>query len=228
MEFEHQQLHALAAKLLSVSSTEMRIDAMLYDQFANTLERLRLQLFSLKHEIENELNNHDPLTGAYTRWGMLTTLREQQEMIARGTTWCSIAMLDLDNFKLINDQYGHKAGDHILAHIASVIIKDLRPYDKFYRYGGEEFVVIFPNTPLESALIIAERLRQIIEDSAVEIDHLYIRTTASFGVTTLHSETNVEAAIEEADKALYAAKRNGRNQVKIWDESLAQLQISTR
>ena len=226
MEFEHKQLHAQAAKLLHISAAEMPIDSIVYDQFANTLERLRLQLFSLKHEIESELYNHDPLTGAYTRYGMLTALREQQEMISRGASSCSIAMIDLDNFKMVNDQYGHKVGDRILSNISSTLIKGLRPYDKLYRYGGEEFVIIFPNTSLENALTISERLRSMVENSAVDVEHLHIRITASFGVTMIHPDMSVETSIEEEDKAMYAAKKNGRNQVKLWEPSLAQQPVS--
>jgi diguanylate cyclase (GGDEF)-like protein len=223
MEFEHKQLHAQAAKLLQISVAEIPVDAIVYDQFANTLERLRLQLFSMKHEIESELYNHDPLTGAYTRYGLLTELREQQEMISRGTTSCAIAMIDLDNFKMVNDQYGHKLGDSMLTNFASTLIKGLRPYDKLYRYGGEEFIIIFPNTTLENALSISERLRGMIEASALDVDHLHIRITASFGVTMIHPDMSVEISLEEADKAMYAAKKNGRNQVKLWEPSLAQL-----
>lgn len=222
MEFEHKQLHAQAAKLLHISAADLPIDAIVYDQFANTLERLRLQLFSLKHEIESELYNHDPLTGAYTRYGMLTALREQQEMISRGTGSCAIAMIDLDNFKMINDQYGHKVGDRVLSHVSSTLIKGLRPYDKLYRYGGEEFVIIFPNSTLENGLTISERLRAMIENSALDVEHFHIRITASFGVAMIHADASVETSVEEADKAMYAAKKNGRNQVKLWEPSLAQ------
>lgn len=221
MEYEHRQLHTLVARLLRASMAGTSIDAMLYDQFANTLERMQLQLYSLKHEIEVDLYNLDPMTGAYTRYGMLATLREQQELASRGAGICSIAMLDVDHFKQINDRYGHQAGDQMLSHIASTMIKDLRPYDKLYRYGGEEFIIMLPNTPPETALMIGERMRQLIENSSVTIDNLPIRTTISVGVSLICADKSVEASIEEADRAMYAAKQSGRNIVKLWDASLA-------
>ena len=221
IENEHKQLHEQVAKLLHVSMSEMRIEPRIYDQFANTLERMRLQLYSLKHEIEGELYNLDPMTGAYTRYGMLATLREQQELVARGAGSCTIGMLDIDHFKQINDRHGHKAGDRMLTHIASTLIRDLRPYDKLFRYGGEEFVLMLPNTPLETALLIGERMRKLIEGSPIEVDKLPIRTTISIGMVLLDPDVSVETSIERADAAMYAAKQAGRNQVRLWDATLA-------
>jgi len=221
IENEHRQLHEQVAKLLHISAADMPIEPRVYDQFANTLERMRLQLYSLKHEIESEIYNLDPMTGAYTRYGLLTTLREQQELVARGTSDCCIAMLDIDHFKQINDRYGHKAGDHTLARIASLMIKKLRPYDKLYRYGGEEFIILFPNTSMESALMVSERLREMIESSPIEIEGLPVRTTVSIGVAPVGPDQGVEMSIEQADVAMYAAKQQGRNLVKMWEPSLA-------
>jgi len=220
MEYEHKQLHLLVAKLLRRSMAGASIEPMDYDQFANALERMQLQLFSLKHEIEADLYNLDPMTGAYMRFGMLATLREQKELVSRGAGCCSIAMLDIDHFKQINDSYGHQAGDRTLTHVASAMIRELRPYDKLYRYGGEEFVIMLPNTPLETALIVGERMRQLVENSPVTIDNLPVRTTISIGVSTICADKSVESSIEEADQAMYAAKQAGRNLVKLWDASM--------
>lgn len=221
LENEHRLLHEQVAKLLHISAAGMTIEPRVYDQFANTLERMRLQLYSLKHEIESEIYNLDPMTGTYTRYGMLATLREQQELVARGAGSCTIGMMDIDHFKQINDKYGHKAGDRMLTHIAATLIRDLRPYDKMFRYGGEEFVLMFPNTPMETALLIGERMRKLIENSPAEIDHLPIRTTISIGLALIDPDESVEISIERADTAMYAAKQGGRNQVKLWDPSLA-------
>jgi diguanylate cyclase (GGDEF)-like protein len=221
IEHEHQQLHEQVSRLLQVSMVETNpIDVRIFDAFANTLQRMRLQLFSLKHEIEGDLNNLDPLTGTYNRYGMLALLREQQELVARGVHNCSIAMLDLDFFKQVNDQYGHRMGDHALANIASALLKGLRPYDKLFRYGGEEFVAMFPNTSLETALLVADRMRMNVEESVTEIDKLPVRLTISIGLAAIDANASVESSIEQADTAMYAAKQNGRNQVKLWEPSL--------
>ncbi|HXH64828.1 MAG TPA: diguanylate cyclase [Mariprofundaceae bacterium] len=222
MENEHKQLHQLVARLLRASVEDTRIDAMLYDQFANTLERMRLQLFSLKYEIESELYNIDPLTGAYTRYGMLATLRDQQSLVSRGAGGCAVAMLDIDHFKEVNDQYGHHVGDRFLTHVASILIKNLRPYDKLYRYGGEEFILMLPNTSVQAAMMITERMRKLIGKSTLHTDELSIRATISVGVAMIEADNTVETAIDRADRAMYAAKREGRDRVKLWTSSLAE------
>ena len=222
IEHEHQQLHAQVSNLLQVSIvTKKDVDVGVFDEFNNTLQRMRLQLLSLKHEIEGDLNNLDPLTGTYNRFGMLSLLREQQELVARSVNNCSIAMLDIDFFKQVNDQYGHRMGDHALTKIASMMLKGLRPYDKLFRYGGDEFVAMFPNTPVETALLVGERLRTTVENTPVEINKLPVRMTISLGIASIDANASVEIAIEQADYAMYAAKQNGRNQVKLWEPSLA-------
>jgi len=221
MEYEHKLLHELVVKLLNTSLADKRVDPMLYDQFANTLERMRLQLFSLKYEIEGELYNLDPLTGAYTRFGMLPALRDQQALVARGAGSCAIAMLDIDHFKEVNDRYGHGVGDRLLAHISSVLIKNLRPYDKLYRYGGEEFILMLPNTSVQAALMITERMRKLVGKSELHVDKTSVQATISIGVAMIDVDNPVEAVIDRADKAMYAAKREGRDQVKLWTQAMA-------
>lgn len=220
MEREHKQLHELVAKLLRISAADQRIDPMIYDQFANTLERMRLQLFSLKYEIQDELYNIDPMTGAYMRYGMLAALRDQQALVARGAGHCAVVMVDIDHFKLINDRHGHNIGDRTLTHLSALLIKNLRPYDKLYRYGGDEFVVMLPNTPVETAVAIAERMRGLIEDQPLQMDDLPLMATVSIGVAMIDGGKPVEATIEQADQAMYAAKQQGRNRIKLWEPSM--------
>jgi len=221
IENEHKLLHEQVSSLLQVSMVETKnIDVRTFDQFANTLERMRLQLFSLKHEIEGDLNNLDPLTGTYNRYGMLAVLREQQELVARGVSACSVAMLDIDLFKQVNDQYGHRMGDHALAKIAAILLKGLRPYDKLFRYGGEEFVIMFPNTSVEAALLVAERMRGNVEATPIDIGNLPVRITVSIGIAAVDANASVESSIGHSDAAMYAAKQSGRNQVKLWDASM--------
>ena len=222
MEHEHRQLHELVAKLLHVSAAGQPIDPLLYDQFANTLERMRLQLFSLKYEIQDELYNIDPMTGAYMRYGMLAALRDQQSLVSRGAGHCAVAMVDIDHFKLVNDRHGHNVGDRALTHLSALLIKNLRPYDKLYRYGGDEFVVMLPNTPVETALTIVERMRKLVEETPLPVDGQPIGITVSIGVAMIDADKPVEAAIEQVDRAMYAAKQQGRNRVKLWEPSLAE------
>jgi len=218
---EHQRMHHLAGLLLIAANNEEAISTLDFDNFANALERLRLEIFALERELEDSLFNHDSLTGAITRFGILPTLREQQELVKRHAQLCYIAMIDLDNFKAVNDLHGHAAGDRVLAASVRYLIQHLRPYDKVFRYGGEEFLLCMPYTELTPGL---DRVKELNEGlAALDIDigaKEPVRMTASFGLALLDPDIPVEASIDRADKALYAAKSAGRNCVRIWDASM--------
>ena len=217
----HQHMHELTRNLLIKASTGEAIAQLEYDNFANALERLRLEIFTLKNELETLLYDRDPLTMAISRVNMLTVLREQQALVMRQNQPCCIAMLDLDHFKNVNDHYGHPVGDKVLASLANHIINHLRPYDKIFRYGGEEFLLYIPQTELKQGYEIIERIRQEIAKTAIEIGHkepIYI--TISLGLTLLDPNCSVEQSIDRADKAMYVAKSSGRNCTKIWDAKM--------
>jgi diguanylate cyclase len=175
----------------------------------------------LEGELENVLYNHDSLTGAITRFGILPTLREQQGLIKRELQSCSIVMLDLDNFKDINDRLGHLAGDCVLTAVVHYLIEHLRPYDKIFRYGGEEFLLFMRHTEMTPCLDLVERLRSGLDSMSIDFDGKEpIHITASFGVVLLDPDLPVETSIDRADKAMYAAKAAGRNCVRIWDSAM--------
>lgn len=218
---EHERLHHLAMLLLIAAEADTPIAPLDYDNFANALERLRLEIFALERELENSLFNHDSLTGAITRFGILPTLREQQELVKRHAQHCYIAMMDLDNFKAVNDLHGHSAGDLVLAASVHYLIKHLRPYDKVFRYGGEEFLLCMPYTDLTPGFDRVKELNAGLSTLAIDIGKEGpISITASFGLTLLAPDVPVEKSIDRADKALYAAKTFGRNCVQIWDSSM--------
>ena len=149
---EHRRLHHMARLLLISADSGNPITPLDFDNFANALDRLRLEIAALERELENSLFNHDALTGAITRFGILPTLREQQELVKRHAQLCYIAMMDLDNFKAVNDLHGHAAGDKVLAESGHYLIRHLRPYDKVFRYGGEEFLLCMPYTESTAGL----------------------------------------------------------------------------
>ena len=216
MEGEHRRMHALATKLLD-SVTGEAISPPEFDAFVSALERFRLQLYTLLREVEELIYNRDPLTGAENRIGMLTALRGMLAMIKRGTKTSTIAIMDLDHFKEINDTHGHIVGDQVLAAVVGHMQTSLRPYDRVFRYGGEEFLVFLPFTEEQEGLSSVERIRSGLQGLAVVKDadkQLFI--TASFGVTVLEAEVSVEDSINRADHAMYAAKAAGRNCSRIW------------
>lgn len=218
---EHQRMHHLARLLLIDADAEKPIAAIEYDNFANALDRLRLEISALERELEDSLFNHDSLTGAITRFGILPTLREQQELVKRQAQLCCIAMVDLDNFKAINDLHGHLAGDRVLAESARYLIQHLRPYDKVFRYGGEEFLICMPYTEIESGFDRAKQLNEGLAALTIDIGGKEpIHVSASFGLVPLDPDAPVETSIDRADKAMYAAKSAGRNCVRLWDPSM--------
>lgn len=126
----------------------------------------------------------------------------------------SVIMCDIDFFKKFNDTYGHNAGDAVLKHVANVFRNNIRIDDGVFRWGGEEFIFLLPNTTLNHAADLAERLRKAIEDSVCHFEELELRVTMSFGVHAVSDKLNVEENVKAADQMLYKAKENGRNQVQ--------------
>ena len=218
---EHRRLHQIGAQLLLSATSKTLGSPKDYDSFMNTADRLHLEIYSLKRELEELLNNRDPLTGAENRIGMLTRLRELRELVKRDVHTCGIVIMDLDHFKKVNDTYGHPAGDRVLVAWVSYIRQHLRPYDRVYRYGGEEFLLSLPNTTLQTARKLIERIRTGLPAVDIGIGETKtITVTASFGITMLDPLVSVEESINRADIALYAAKKKGRNRGCVWDSSM--------
>jgi diguanylate cyclase len=147
---------------------------------------------------------------------MLADLSELHAMVRPGGQECSLAMIDIDHFKLVNDEFGHVTGDLVLTSIARYLQDDSRQYDRLYRYGGEEFLLCMPNTSASRAVELAERLRVGISALRIQqgVDGPIISTTASFGVAEIDGTQPVEEAIERADQAMYRAKAAGRDCVE--------------
>ena len=159
-----------------------------------------------------ESANRDGLTGIYNRRHMESRLSEEFARHKRYGGELSLLILDLDHFKRVNDQYGHLAGDAVLRATAHRVAGAIRSVDVFGRYGGEEFVLILPETGLSAAMVVAEKVRKVIGEVPVEVDTLRLPVTASVGAAAARPELpSYEALIGEADSALYAAKEQGRN-----------------
>ncbi|PKO81455.1 MAG: hypothetical protein CVU19_06865 [Betaproteobacteria bacterium HGW-Betaproteobacteria-13] len=131
----------------------------------------------------------------------------------RSGTSLSIALLDVDNFKQINDAHGHVVGDNALRHLARVVKETLRPQDSIARYGGEEFLILLPETEPDQAQIILVRLQRELTRRYFLAQHQHLLITFSAGIACLGDTEDPMNAIERADKAMYAAKRAGKNRV---------------
>jgi diguanylate cyclase (GGDEF)-like protein len=128
---------------------------------------------------------------------------------------CGVLFLDIDNFKIVNDTYGHKVGDGVLMMVARTLSNNLRAHDLLGRYGGEEFVAIITHVDMAQLHSFAERLRLLVENSSHDTEYGTIRVTVSIGATVVRPEDTIETAISRADLFMYHSKINGRNRVSI-------------
>lgn len=186
---------------------------------ANTqLEEQLKEIQKLQHTL-HEQAIRDALTGLHNRRYLYETLDHELARAERGMYSICFALIDIDHFKNINDTYGHATGDTILINLANQLINHTRNGDIVCRYGGEEFLIVLPNTGVEAAAQIAERWRTTIQESSVLENSLEISVTISCGISEFPTDASTETeALEKADKALYAAKYNGRNQVVVWSK----------
>jgi len=192
-----------------VRSHEEMLNARRQTEEAET--RIRL----LENELGevSELIYQDHLTGALNRRGMEEAFTREFARAERGRSPLSIAMLDVDHFKKLNDAYGHETGDQALVHLITVVKEILRPSDIVARYGGEEFIVIFPETDRDASVKIMTRLQRELTKRFFLQGNEKILITFSAGVAQRAGEETADAMIMRADAALYRAKQTGRNRV---------------
>lgn len=162
------------------------------------------------------LASTDPLTDLPNRRFFDEYARIELERLRRFGGAMSVLMLDLDHFKLLNDRYGHLAGDAVLKTVGASCKTALRDSDLLARIGGEEFVLLLPETDEAGAIVLAEKIRSIIEDLRIRTDAGTLRVTSSIGLTSVTSQDlSISSAVQRADEALYAAKNGGRNRVYV-------------
>ena len=182
--------------------------------------------FQLSYELKaaygwaKEQASTDELTGLPNRRDFMDAARAALDQATRYGRKLSIAMLDIDHFKLINDEHGHAMGDSALIAIGRVLIRQARGSDKPGRIGGEEFAILLPETDASEALIVAERIRHEVQRLEVSQNGTVIKPTCSIGVATQGDDlTDLDSLLGGADEALYAAKSAGRNRVEAFNSS---------
>ena len=180
---------------------------------------LRKMLYNRSFELKaankriEELAELDELTGSFNRRCIMRMLDDEITRAHRINAPCSIALIDLDWFKRVNDAYGHPIGDEVLRTFAITVFANIRNIDKFGRYGGEEFLLVLPDTPTDAAARILDRLRAIIADLDWSAFSPGMRVTISAGVAMLRVDESADTFLARADSALYAAKARGRNRI---------------
>lgn len=174
--------------------------------------------------LHNELTRQATLdfsTGVHNRRNFLAMVQDETYRSTRYGQKFSLAVVDLDHFKTVNDTYGHHTGDVALKHFCAICLAGLRKSDVLGRLGGEEFGILMPNTPLADAQGVIERIRLALEQSRVRDGKFEFPITGSFGLVTFdaaHGSDNLDALFKAADTALYSAKANGRNQIAVASE----------
>jgi len=202
----------ILALLQIVSATALSIQHSVEDTHRElssaraTLDQMRLELQETREQLVL-----DPLTGARNRYGMELSLSQEAARMRRNGGKLTIALLDLDHFKQINDTHGHDAGDQLLLYFTQLSKAVLRESDVMFRYGGEEFLFLLPDTEKQGAVFMLERLKQMLHKSPLHYQRGKIGATFSAGVAELRDEDDVQGLLQRADRALYAAKAGGRN-----------------
>ncbi len=209
-----------ARKLHEVQST--------LDRQKMTLEEANAALHSQIQKIDDlreklrEQANRDSLTGLFNRRYLEGTLERERARCWREGAPLTMLMIDVDHFKMVNDDYGHQAGDEVLRVFGKLLLENARTEDIVCRYGGEEFLLVLPKMPLDIALGRAAQLLKIVQETSVLYGEMHIRTTVSIGVATTPAHAgSAEALLKCADKALYQAKARGRNRVVAYDDTVS-------
>jgi len=184
-----------------------------------TVEERTIELRRHNKQLER-IAIEDPLTGIYNRRYFFELAEKEVERAKRYKNPLSVVILDADNFKRMNDNFGHLIGDQILVNLAKLCLNNIRSLDILARYGGEEFVILMPEATKKDAQNIAERLRKLVAETSMVTGALDVMITISLGVASwnCNQELNFDSLLVRADQALYQSKETGRNRVSVWQE----------
>ncbi|WP_317930885.1 diguanylate cyclase [Halioxenophilus sp. WMMB6] len=213
LEAAHKLMHDRARELVGEFQAGKNISLESYRTLAKSRQELIQLLVNLRDCIINQQHAFDPLTGLMNRKSIGLILDKIHLHSQRHQLPYAIAMLDIDRFKSINDDYGHAMGDQALRVVSDYLASSLRNSDSVSRYGGEEFLVLLPDACAESSFNLLNRIRQEISELCIEYDNHEINLTISIGFSCFTSDLTPPEIMEAADTALYHAKSNGRNQV---------------
>ena len=219
-----EQKEALYAALQAGANDFLRkpVDEMELIARANNMLQLRARQLELAEANERllVLATTDSLTGLANRRHFLDKLREELARAQRYGRSCSVAMVDADHFKSVNDTHGHEVGDRVLKQLSSLMSDEVRDVDCVGRLGGEEFAILLPETTIDGAKIFCERLLSKIRAAEIDLGETTLRYTVSIGLTAVCTgEARTDVILNRADEALYAAKEGGRDRVVVHEMS---------
>lgn len=211
----HKNFHKFINQTLSDYSKGEAISEKLFnDLYSNHIKLLDL-LNEIVFRFDFTRNQLDKLTGTWNREIFIEFLEKEYLEVKRGKKVFSLVYFDIDFFKFINDTYSHASGDYILKELIELIKNNLRMYDSISRWGGDEFLILLPNTFLEEALFIIDRIKNKINKKIFIFNSLEIKITCSFGIAEATKNETISEIINNADKLLYKSKNLGRNRIEI-------------
>lgn len=201
--------------LLSIVSDVTKTMVASVEESRAELVKTKQSLADVRAELETTKQHMmlDPLTGTRNRFGMDITISQEIARVRRSHKKLVLAMVDLDHFKKVNDTYGHDTGDQVLLFFAQMSRSVLRESDYMFRYGGEEFLVLLPDTDIKGAEFLFDRLRKMQAKSPLHVQQHSINITFSAGITSLEEGDSADTLIQRADQGLYMAKQQGRDRV---------------
>ncbi len=213
---KHRDLHLIVCTLIKEFANNSKPSKNTYLEFKQIEELFLEEIKDFLHSNLAAFNNADHLTELPNRHALDIILKQEHSRMKRKVYQSSIAILDVDHFKQINDKYGHNIGDDVLKKLACLLSTNIRNCDFVARYGGEEFIIYFPNINCETAFTITEKLRHLIQQETIEVAmNNSINLTCSFGIASFNEFKSIKQSISDADSALYQAKESGRNKVVI-------------
>ena len=214
----HIEVHNKARELLEEKLSGKLISSEAYDDFTDTSNAFRVAVQNLQFSLISKVCAVDHLTGVYNRHAMSSMINKEHERARRTGNSSVLAILDFDDFKQINDRYGHVAGDRVLKTAVDFFVKHLRKYDIIFRFGGDEFLLLFPETNIGHASQLLERLRIDLKNMPIMIsDSKRINVSVSIGMSEMDGQSTFNESIKLADHALIEAKSEGRDCVRVWN-----------
>lgn len=214
----HESMHGIARHLLASKQAGTPITPEDYDALMAVSARFRQLLRQLEQRLMEHMGAVDKLTGVWNRQAVHLRLVEEVERIQRTRQPCALCHADLDDFARQNERLGQKGGDELIQSVALFFKARLRGYDTLFRVKGEEFLFCLPNTDLEQAATMINRLREDLARTAFTVREQPVSLTASFGVVALDPVFFIEELLEQAERAQLIAKREGGNGVCVWRE----------
>jgi len=213
----HKEVHNKARDLLKEKMSGKPISSEAYDDFTDVANAFRVAIQNLQFSLISKVCAVDHLTGVWNRHAMSSMINKEHERARRSGNGCVLAIMDFDDFKQINDRYGHIAGDRVLKTTMDFFVKRLRKYDIIFRYGGDEFLLLFPETNTEHAAQLLERLCLELRNMPIMISNSKkITVSVSIGMSEMDGQSTYNETIKLADHALIEAKSDGRDCIRVW------------